>query len=213
MGNPNETVRTNLRAIRKERGYSQEELSDRCDFAPRNVGALERGEKSLTAEDLLRFAVELETRVSDFFVNNGQPEEHARSVDRQPYDLGSLIENSDDEEPDADLGSLFDTSHDLLVLLDEDGCVLEANGRYESLSGSDLEANRGDPFWECPIWFGANQRRMKYLIDEAREGQFHREVLPVRTTKGSTRPMTVSICPIRSDVDDVLQFLVEASFC
>lgn len=210
MGNPNENVRTNLRAIRKERGYSQEELSDRCDFAPRNVGELERGETTLTAEDLLRFAVELETRVSDFFVKNGQPEEHARSVGRQPYDLGSLIENYESGEPNPDLGSLFDTSHDLLVLLDEDGSILEANGKYESLSGSDLDDDRGKPFWECSLWFEANQRRMKHLIDEAREGHFHREVLPVRTTKGSTRPMTVSICPVE-DEDDSLQFLVEAS--
>lgn len=214
MGKLDETVRTNLRAIREERGFTQEELSDRCDLAPQNVGELERGKKLLTAEDLLRFAVELETRVSDFFVNNGQPEEHARSVDRQPYNLGTLIEPSEDDAadpPSPDLESLFDTSENILVLLDENGSTLEANEKYRSLTKTNPGEDQGKPFWESPLWFEANQRRVKHLIDEARGGEFLREVLPARTPRGSTRPMSLNICPILSDDSTPVRLLVEGS--
>lgn len=209
MGDLTDDVRTNLRAIRKERGYTQEELSDRSDLAPKNVGKIERGQKTFSVEDLLKLAVELETRVSDFFVKNGQPEEHARSLERQTYDLGSLIESSEDEDPVPDIDALFNTSSALLVLLDEAGNLLRANRFYEKITGSQLETNQDTPFWECPLWFGANERRMKHLIDEAREGQFLREVLPVRTDSGTTTPYKISVCPVRALDGEERQFLVE----
>ncbi|MFB6346804.1 MAG: helix-turn-helix domain-containing protein [bacterium] len=204
-----ETVCTNLRAIREERGFTQEELSQRSDLAVSDVEELETGERTLQPDDIIKLAVELETKVSDLFVSNGQPLDHAKSLERYPYDLGSLIVNSEDEDVNSevpDVDSLIDTTDAMLVLLDEDGQIILANDQYESLAGS-REEDTDQLFWESPLWFGANQRRIKHLVDEAREDQFMREVIPLKTPKGSTRPMTVNVCPVFTD--DSKQFIVE----
>lgn len=77
-----------LYAFRIERGFSQEELSFRCEIDRSYLGQLERGEKEPCLGKLVRLAAELETPLSDFFrrfeaeQRSGEPSEpqHRRRV-------------------------------------------------------------------------------------------------------------------------------------
>jgi transcriptional regulator with XRE-family HTH domain len=60
------TPRT-LYALRIEKGFSQEELSFRCEIDRSYLGQLERGEKEPCLAKLARLAIGLETSLTDFF--------------------------------------------------------------------------------------------------------------------------------------------------
>lgn len=49
---PNTNLAVNLRAMRLARGWSQEELAERCGLHRTYVGAIERGERNVTLETL-----------------------------------------------------------------------------------------------------------------------------------------------------------------
>ncbi len=49
---PNTNLAINLRAMRLEHGWSQEELAERCGLHRTYVGAIERGERNVTLETL-----------------------------------------------------------------------------------------------------------------------------------------------------------------
>jgi len=49
-----------LRALRKQRGLSQERLGDRAGLSGKFVGEVERGEKSISIDSLYRVSVALE---------------------------------------------------------------------------------------------------------------------------------------------------------
>lgn len=50
--NSNQILAHNLRALRAERGWSQEEFADRCGLHRTYVGAIERGERNVTLNTL-----------------------------------------------------------------------------------------------------------------------------------------------------------------
>jgi len=49
-----------LRALRKQRGLSQERLGDRAGLSGKFIGEVERGEKSISIDSLYRVSVALE---------------------------------------------------------------------------------------------------------------------------------------------------------
>ncbi|HKA01913.1 MAG TPA: helix-turn-helix transcriptional regulator [Candidatus Solibacter sp.] len=49
-----------LRALRKQRRFSQERLGDRADLSGKFIGEVERGEKSISIDSLYRVSVALE---------------------------------------------------------------------------------------------------------------------------------------------------------
>jgi transcriptional regulator with XRE-family HTH domain len=49
-----------VRALRKQRGLSQERLGDRAGLSGKFIGEVERGEKSISIDSLYRVAVALE---------------------------------------------------------------------------------------------------------------------------------------------------------
>ena len=49
-----------LRALRKQRGWSQEKLGDRSSLSGKFIGEVERGEKSISVDSLYRVARALE---------------------------------------------------------------------------------------------------------------------------------------------------------
>jgi transcriptional regulator with XRE-family HTH domain len=49
-----------LRAVRKERGFSQQDLGERAGLSGKFVGEVERGEKSISVDSLYRIAVALD---------------------------------------------------------------------------------------------------------------------------------------------------------
>lgn len=57
--NPNQLLARNLRALRLSRGWSQEEMAERCGLHRTYVGAIERGERNVTLETLNALALAL----------------------------------------------------------------------------------------------------------------------------------------------------------
>lgn len=55
---------SNVRELRTERGWSQEQLAERADMHRTFVGHVERGENQVTLETLCRLATALDVRPS-----------------------------------------------------------------------------------------------------------------------------------------------------
>jgi transcriptional regulator with XRE-family HTH domain len=56
-----------IRLHRKEAGLTQEKLAERADLNPKYLGEIERGEKIISIEALLRIAKAVETPIRQFF--------------------------------------------------------------------------------------------------------------------------------------------------
>ena len=56
-----------IRDVRKERGVSQEALAYNAGIDRSHMGKIERGERNVTALNLLRVATALDVKISDVF--------------------------------------------------------------------------------------------------------------------------------------------------
>lgn len=59
MAGIREQVAKNIRKYRIERGFSQEELADRCGLHRTYIGSVERLERNITIENMERIAIAL----------------------------------------------------------------------------------------------------------------------------------------------------------
>ena len=58
---------TAVRVLREERGYSQEELAERANLHRNYVGGVERGERNIGLENIVKLARALSVRTKDLF--------------------------------------------------------------------------------------------------------------------------------------------------
>jgi transcriptional regulator with XRE-family HTH domain len=65
-------VARNLRVLRKQKGYTQEELADSAGINRNYVGQIEREEKSPTVDTLEKLANALKANAVDFFVQRSR---------------------------------------------------------------------------------------------------------------------------------------------
>jgi transcriptional regulator with XRE-family HTH domain len=56
-----------LGALREERGYSQEELAERAGLHRNYVGRIERGERNVALENIVKLAKALSVKSRDLF--------------------------------------------------------------------------------------------------------------------------------------------------
>jgi len=61
------TIGEAIRLHRKSAGLTQEKLAETVDLNPKYIGEIERGEKIISIEALLRIAKTVKTPVRDFF--------------------------------------------------------------------------------------------------------------------------------------------------
>jgi transcriptional regulator with XRE-family HTH domain len=64
MGDLKEIVAINVRRLRHDRGWTQEDFADRVGLSARYVGQIERAQASMTITVLGRIANELEVEVA-----------------------------------------------------------------------------------------------------------------------------------------------------
>ncbi|WP_413460524.1 helix-turn-helix domain-containing protein [Herbaspirillum huttiense] len=60
-----------IRTLRKERGFSQEELADRSEIDRSHMGKIERGERNVSVVNLLRIANALDIRLAIIIEKTG----------------------------------------------------------------------------------------------------------------------------------------------
>jgi transcriptional regulator with XRE-family HTH domain len=58
-----------LRRLREERGYSQEELAERADLHRNYVGGVERGERNVGLENIVKLAKALSVPPQELFAD------------------------------------------------------------------------------------------------------------------------------------------------
>lgn len=56
-----------VRELRKAKGYSQEGFADECDLHRTYIGAIERGEKNVSIDNIAKIAAALKLRVWELF--------------------------------------------------------------------------------------------------------------------------------------------------
>lgn len=57
----------NIREIRRNKGYSQEELAERASLHRTYIGMIERGEKNITLINIEKLATALEIPIGELF--------------------------------------------------------------------------------------------------------------------------------------------------
>lgn len=57
-----------VRLLRKERGFSQEDFAFECELHRTYIGAIERGERNVSIDNIAKIAKALNVKIADLFL-------------------------------------------------------------------------------------------------------------------------------------------------
>ncbi len=105
----------------------------------------------------------------------------------------------------------FDSATQVLLLLDDDGRVLEANHAALDFTALDLPAVRGLPLWELPCWLGGATavEEIRTDVTDALDGTATRRELELRDGRGEPLLLELSLSPIHDAGGKVVQLLAD----
>lgn len=87
MGELSLAIGSRIRSYRKQKGYSQEKLSELANCHPTYIGQLERGEKNATLDSIEKITSALEVTLSELFYKLDETEGGSASYALQCYQL------------------------------------------------------------------------------------------------------------------------------
>ncbi|SFE22544.1 Helix-turn-helix [Paenibacillus catalpae] len=90
MNEISRNIGENIRAIRKQKGFSQEQLALRAEINGSYMGQVERGEKSPTIDVLSKIALALQCPLEQLVHVDGAPPEESSYADKIAYQLQGL---------------------------------------------------------------------------------------------------------------------------
>ena len=85
--NIKKTLGEKFKRVRKQRGYTQEQLAELIDISPRNLSKIEVGACFVTAETLERLLVALDVSTEELFAND-----HIKEPDELLADINSKLD-------------------------------------------------------------------------------------------------------------------------
>ena len=86
--NIKKTLGEKIKRVRKQRGYTQEQLAELIDIAPRNLSKIEVGACFVTAETLEKLLVALNVSTEELFAND-----HIKEPDELLDDIYSKLDS------------------------------------------------------------------------------------------------------------------------
>lgn len=107
--------------------------------------------------------------------------------------------------------AVFEQEYQLVLLLDQEGRIIEANHAAGDLAGEAYGPLRGRPLWEAPWWARAadHNARIQSWLRSARDGGFVRSELELMAADGDLRVFDFSLKAVEAEQGAAPMFLVE----
>jgi twitching motility protein PilJ len=107
--------------------------------------------------------------------------------------------------------AIFDRAFQLIILLQPDGTLIEANQTALELGDFSASEVLGMKFWYAPWWASSptNQERLKTNIQQASAGKFVREEYEIIRANNQIRVIDLSFKPLLNEAGEVFQILAE----
>ena len=107
--------------------------------------------------------------------------------------------------------AIFDQAFQLIVLLEPDGTLIEANQTAQSLGDFPPSEMLGRKFWQTPWWASSptNQEQLKTNIQQVSAGKFVRSEYEITGVNNQVIVIDLSFKPLLNQAGEVFQILAE----
>jgi|AGSF01.1.fsa_nt_gi PAS domain S-box len=107
--------------------------------------------------------------------------------------------------------AIFDQAFQLIVLLEPDGTLIEANQTAQSLGDFPPSEMLGRKFWQTPWWASSptNQEQLKTNIQQVSAGKFVRSEYEITGVNNQVIVIDLSFKPLLNEAGEVFQILAE----
>jgi PAS domain S-box-containing protein len=107
--------------------------------------------------------------------------------------------------------AVFDDTRTATWVLDPEGELVRANRTAREMTGEDVDALVGEPFWRLPWWSHAEatERDVRRLVENAREGSFGNAIVSQPPDVDDRRVIDLSVRPVENERDRLVSIVVE----